>query len=54
MYDLIDRFSRDGLWRHKTPIAATWVPVINIEDTGKRLIVTADVPGEELKDLDII
>ena len=38
----------------QTPIAATWVPVINIEDIGMRLIVTADVLGEELKDPDII
>ena len=32
----------------------TWSPAINVEETDKELIVTADIPGIEAKDVEIV
>jgi len=53
MDDLFNRFFEDWNLGPRVPRTETWAPAINVEETDDELIVTADVPGIEPKDLDI-
>lgn len=51
--EMDDLFNEDWDLCPRVPRKETWAPAINLEETDNELIVTADVPGIDPKDLDI-
>jgi len=51
--DLFDNFFSNRELRPYNGRTSGWIPAINLEETDKELIVTADLPGIEAKDVDI-
>ena len=51
--DLFDRFFDD--WRMPALFSeeSTWVPAFDISETDKEYVITAELPGIEIKDVDI-
>ena len=49
MEDLYDRFFRDG----DGPAATAWAPRMDMEESERDIVVKADLPGVDPKDVDI-
>ena len=53
MDDLFNRFFTDWDLKPTTLEKTAWAPAINVEETDDQLVITADIPGVDPKDLDI-
>lgn len=53
MHDAIDKMIEDTWLGTRIPAVSLNAPVVNIRDTDKTIIVEAEVPGVDEKDLDI-
>jgi HSP20 family protein len=54
--DEMDRMWEDffgGGWRALRPMAEEWIPAVDISDTADKVIVKAEIPGIDAKDIEI-
>ena len=49
--DMLSRSDRDWMGLHS--MGGMWTPAVEIEETDKELILKAEIPGIDVKDLDI-
>ncbi len=49
--DMLSINDRDGLGRHR--MAGMWTPAVEIKETDKELILKAEIPGIDAKDLEV-
>lgn len=53
IHDTIDRMFEDSSFGARMPMVSVNIPVVNIRSTDKAVIVEAEIPGVDEKDLDI-